>query len=349
MSATKQKIVFIINPISGNKGKEVVERNISTIIDNERYDVEIVRTSHKGHATDITRQAVKDNVDIVCAVGGDGTVNEVARSLVNTNTALAIVPFGSGNGLARHLQIPMESPKALRLINEGYILPMDYGLVNNTPFFCTCGVGFDAFISAKFSESGKRGPLTYMENVLRNGLNYNPETYELESEDEYNVKSTYKAFLISCANASQYGNNAFIAPQASVRDGLMDVTIIEPFNLVDAPAIAIQLFNGTIDTNSRIKTFQCRNLTIKRSKPGVIHFDGEPKLTGKTVKVKLIPKALRCVCAKEEGPMKMARNIQNFFNEQFYDVFYRSEELIETNPLLGHISKLGLGPKKKEE
>lgn len=334
MSSDKQKIVFIINPISGNKGKDVVERNISTIIDHNRYEVEIVRSSYKGHATVITNKAVADKVDIVCAVGGDGTVNEIASCLVNTETALAIVPFGSGNGLARHLQIPIESPKALRLINEGHIMPMDYGLVNGIPFFCTCGVGFDAFISAKFSESGKRGPLSYMENVLRNGLNYNPETYKLESVDEYSVRSEHEAFLISCANASQYGNNAFIAPQASVRDGLMDVTIIEPFNIVDAPAIAIQLFNGTIDTNSCIKTFRCRQLNIKRSKPGVMHFDGEPMETGKDINVRLIPKALRCVCAKEEGPMNLARNIQNFFNEQFYDVFYRSEELLESSPLL---------------
>ena len=349
MSSGKQKIIFIINPISGNKGKDVVERTITTLIDSIRYDVEIVRTDHKGHATDIATKAVNDHVDIVCAVGGDGAVNEVARALVNSQTALAIIPFGSGNGLARHLQIPMESAKALRLINDGYIQPMDYGLVNNTPFFCTCGVGFDAFISAKFSESGKRGPLSYIENILRNGLGYNPETYELESEDEYNVKSTHKAFLISCANASQYGNNAFIAPQASVRDGLMDVTILEPFNFMDAPAIAIQLFNGTIDTNSRIKTFRCRNLHIKRSKPGVIHFDGEPMETGKDIDVRLIPKALRCVCSIDEGPMKMTRNIQNFFNEQFYDVFYRSEELLENNPLNPLLNKLNIGPKKKEE
>jgi diacylglycerol kinase family enzyme len=116
----------------------------------------------------------------VCAIGGDGTVNEVASGLVHSQTALAIIPSGSGNGLARHLRIPTDPLSAIKIINHGQVHTMDYGLMNNRPFFCTCGVGFDAFISQRFAESGKRGPASYLENILKSSLNYHPETYEVE-------------------------------------------------------------------------------------------------------------------------------------------------------------------------
>lgn len=160
--------------------------------------------------------------------GGDGTINEIARSLVHTDTALGIIPCGSGNGLARHLHIPMEPKKALEVLNEGCLDTIDYGKINGTDFFCTCGVGFDAFVSLKFAHAGKRGLLTYLEKTLQESLKYQPETYELETE---NGVSKYKAFLIACGNASQYGNNAYIAPQATLTDGLLDVTILEPFTV----------------------------------------------------------------------------------------------------------------------
>jgi diacylglycerol kinase family enzyme len=144
----------------------------------------------------------------------------VARSLVHTNTALGIIPCGSGNGLARHLCIPIDVRGALQLINNCAIESFDYGVINGQPFFCTCGMGFDAFISLKFAEAGKRGPITYVENVLKEGLTYKPETYEVVDDTGTH---RHKAFLIACANASQYGNNAYIAPGASMKDGQMDV------------------------------------------------------------------------------------------------------------------------------
>ena len=138
-------------------------------------------------------------------------------------------------------------------------------------------MGFDAFVSMKFAESGKRGPISYAENILREGLKYKPETYTLE--DETGTKQ-YKAFLISCANASQYGNNAYIAPQASMSDGLMDVIIMEPFDVLEAPQVSFDMFNKTLDKNSKIKTFKCKKLHITRSKAGVIHYDGDPVMSG---------------------------------------------------------------------
>ena len=180
---------------------------------------------------------------------------------------------------------------------------LDYGCINDTPFFCTCGVGFDAIVSSKFAQSGRRGLLTYIENTLREGLNYKPDTYEIEIDGE---KQTFKAFLIACANASQYGNNVYIAPHASMSDGLMDVTIMEPFNVLEAPQIAIQLFNKTITQNSHIKSFRCSHLKIHRSTAGVIHYDGDPQMEGPDIDVKLIPHDIRVVVNTKEQPFQSA-------------------------------------------
>ena len=142
-------------------------------------------------------------------------------------------------------------------INKFYELnntfKLKYNNINSHPFFCTCGMGFDAFISAKFAEAGKRGPITYIENVLKEGLSYKPETYEITLDD---AEVKYKAFLISCANASQYGNDAYIAPQASMKDGLIDVVIMEPFDIIEAPSISLEMLNKTLDKNSKIKYFK---------------------------------------------------------------------------------------------
>jgi diacylglycerol kinase family enzyme len=214
----------------------------------------------------------------------------VARSIVHTQTALGIIPCGSGNGLARHLMIPLNIRKAIDIINICEIHDLDYGIINNHPFFCTCGMGFDAYVSMKFAEAGKRGPITYVQKVLEEGVKYQPETYEIQDE---NGSIKYKAFLISCANASQYGNNAYIAPQASMSDGLMDVIIMEPFDFLEAPQISIDMFNKTLDKSSKIKTFRTKKLHIHRSKPGVIHYDGDPFMADADVEVVLQEKGVK--------------------------------------------------------
>ena len=190
----KTTITFITNPISGTQSKANVPTLIEEVIDKERFDYEIVNTEYAGHATEIARDAVEKGRDIVAAVGGDGTVNEVARALVDSTTALAVVPCGSGNGLARHLLIPMDVRKSLEFINECEIHELDYGTINNHPFFCTCGMGFDAHISKKFAEAGKRGKLTYAEKILTEGLKYKAETYAVEIDGE---EQTYDAYVIT--------------------------------------------------------------------------------------------------------------------------------------------------------
>lgn len=309
----KVKVIFIINPISGTVGKGHIVGMVPQYLGDSRFEVDIKYTEHSGHAAELARQAASRAFDIAVAVGGDGTVNEVARSLVHTETALGIVPCGSGNGLARHLGIPMNPSGALRVIADCNIEKLDYGMINDTPFFCTCGVGFDAFVSSKFAESGKRGLLSYIENNLREGLKYRSDTYDIEVDGE---KQHYKAFLIACANASQYGNNVYIAPQASMSDGLMDVTIMEPFNVLEAPQIAIQLFNKSIDTNSRIRTFKCHRLHIHRNAPGVIHFDGDPKQEGKDLDVRLVESAIHVVVNKEGDALQppLLRMFTDFYD-----------------------------------
>ena len=201
----KKKLVFIMNPISGTSKKADIPDLIESTLNKDLFDYEILLTERAGHACELASKAKEDGIDVVVAIGGDGTVNEVARSIVHSNTALGIIPCGSGNGLARHLMLPMNTKKCIEIINRCEIHDLDYGTINDHPFFCTCGMGFDAFVSMKFAEAGKRGPITYVENVLREGLKYKPETYVIEDD---NGTTHYKAFLISCANASQYGNNA---------------------------------------------------------------------------------------------------------------------------------------------
>ncbi len=287
-----KKIRFIMNPISGTCSKDRIPKLIDTTLDHEQFEYEIITTNHAGHASELAAEAKEARADVVVAVGGDGTVNEVARAIVHSDTALGIIPCGSGNGLARHMLIPMNIKKSIEIINKCVIRDFDYGIVNGYPFFCTCGMGFDAFVSQKFAECGKRGPVTYVQKVLEEGLKYKPETYEITDE---NGVSKYKAFLISCANASQYGNNAFIAPQASMSDGLMDVIIMEPFDIIEAPQISIDMFNKTLDKNSKIKTFTSKKLHIHRGKPGVIHYDGDPVMTGRDVDVELVEKGIRII------------------------------------------------------
>lgn len=313
----KKKIIFIMNPISGTVKKSGIPQIIENTLDKEYYDFSITETRYCGHAFEIARDAKDKGYAVAVAVGGDGTVNEVARGIVHSDTALGIIPCGSGNGLARHLMLPMDVHKAIKIINTHTVHDLDYGIINGMPFFCTCGMGFDAFISMKFAESGKRGPVAYLENILREGLKYKPETYEIIDE---NGTSLCRAFLISCANASQYGNNAYIAPQASMSDGLLDVTIIEPFDMLEAPQISIDMFNKTLDKNSKIKTFKTKHIHVHRREAGFIHYDGEPVMTDADVDISVVDKGIKMLVnpyaqKEKRQPSMMQTAFSLFFND----------------------------------
>ena len=323
----KSRIVFIVNPISGTSSKEGIMQMIDEELDKTRFKSEVRLTEYAGHAANLAKEYAAKNYDIVVAVGGDGTVNEVARSLVHTQTALGILPCGSGNGLARHLCLPLDLRKAIHIINLARIESFDYGVINELPFFCTCGMGFDAFISLKFAEAGKRGPITYVENVLREGLKYRPETYEVIDDSG---KQSYNAFLIACANASQYGNNAYIAPGATMKDGLMDVIIMEPFDALEAPQMAADLFMKTLGNNSKIKTFRTNRLHIHRSEPGAIHYDGDPVMTGTDIDVHIEHMGLKIVTNPDATEdMTPPNQILNAFSDFFNNINNVREDLRE--------------------
>jgi diacylglycerol kinase family enzyme len=216
---------------------------------------------------------------------------------------------------------------ALELINSCVIDSFDYGVINGLPFFCTCGMGFDAFISLKFAEAGKRGPITYIENVLKEGLKYRPETYEI-------VDSTgttrYRAFLIACANASQYGNNAYIAPGATMKDGMMDVIIMEPFDAIEAPQIAADLFMKTLGNNSKIKTFRTQKIHIHRTQPGAIHYDGDPIMTGKDIDVSIEHMGIRIIINPNIPEDKAQPNqVLNAFSDFFNNINNVREDIVD--------------------
>ena len=308
-------ILFIINPKSGTDKKLYVRQIIGKKIDVSKFSYQVRYTEYAGHAEVLAREAVEKGTDIVVAVGGDGTVNEVARALIHTQTALGIIPCGSGNGLARHLQLPMDPEGAIQMINEACIKSLDYGTMNNLPFFCTCGMGFDAFVSMKFANSGKRGLLSYIENTLRETLTYKPDTYTLTLDDQ---QIEQRAFVIACANASQYGNNAFIAPAATMSDGLMDITVLEPFSAIEAPQLALQLFNGTLTTNSRVKTFKARKAHIKRLSKAPVHVDGDPLLTDTEIDVEIHPKGIFMVVNPSAPPRRL--NLLQVFSDQFNEL-----------------------------
>lgn len=315
---SKKKIVFIINPISGTASKKNVPALVDKYIDKKHFDVDIKFTEYAGHASKIANESKEKEVDIVVAVGGDGTVNEVARSLINSKTALAIVPCGSGNGLARHLMLPLNIKGALEVINTCEIHELDYGIINDHPFFCTCGMGFDAFISAKFAAAKKRGLITYLENVLKEGLAYKPETYEVTLNNE---TVAFDAFLISCANASQYGNDAYIAPNASMADGLLDIIVMEPFDIIEAPQISIEMFNKTLDKNVKIKTYRTDKIHIHRNKPGVIHYDGDPIETGQDIDVSLVHRGIKIVVNPNADKRRRHPNkVQNALSDLINDI-----------------------------
>lgn len=311
----KKRILFILNPISGTVKKASIPEKIDQFLDHSLYNADIRYTEYAGHATEITHEACEDGYDIVVAVGGDGTINEVGKALVHSSTAMGIIPCGSGNGLARHLSIPVNIKKAIELINRCEIHELDYGTINGHPFFCTCGMGFDAFISKKFAEGGKRGKLKYMQLVLSQGLRYKGEPYDITIGNE---EIHHFSYLVSCANASQYGNNAYIAPHASMSDGLLDVIIMDPFGFLDAPEMSFDMMNKTLDRSSKVQTFRTDHIHVHRQTEGPVHYDGDPVMMGTDIDVRLVKRGIRIVVnpdAKDVKPNKIQNVISDIFNE----------------------------------
>ncbi|MBR5169275.1 MAG: diacylglycerol kinase family lipid kinase [Muribaculaceae bacterium] len=269
----RRHILAIINPVSGTGNKDKIPRTIDNMVDLEKNDVSIIMSEYAGHAHEIATQAVNDGIDVVVAIGGDGTVNEVGSALCGTDTAMAIVPSGSGNGLARHLRISMNASRALQVLNDGVVGSFDYCTVNGRPFFCTCGMGFDATVSYKFSNEGTRGFITYVKTALSEYIKYKPQEYLIDIDG---AKLREKAFVIACCNAAQYGNNAYIAPRATMQDGLIDVTVMHPFSIVESPLIGARLFLRQLNHDNHVSIYRGKRVIIERRRNDIIHIDGDP-------------------------------------------------------------------------
>lgn len=268
-----RRLTLIINPKSGTISKKGLDKWLPKHLERLGYKVNVVYTAGPGDATNIATEAAARGDYGVLACGGDGTVNEVATGLVNSNTALGILPAGSGNGLARHIGIPVDVERSLEVIAENNIVKCDYGTVNERPFFCTFGMGFDAAVSHRFALKHRRGLNSYITSAIDEFIKYHPNTYEIVAGDHV---VTDRAFLVSVCNASQYGNNAFIAPAASIRDGMLDVTIVHDGTLIENAWSGLEMLTGSIGNHGKIRTFRTSSLKVRRSQPTITHIDGEP-------------------------------------------------------------------------
>ncbi len=287
-----QKVAFVINPNAGVKKKiniiEFIKEHFPKTIS---YD--LIVWKNKDDFDSVKQQILSGNYTIVVACGGDGTVNQVASVLTHTTMALGIFPLGSGNGLARSNQIPLDLKQALQIIERGTIKQIDGATINGYPFFCTAGVGFDAHIANEFATSTKRGFVTYFKTTVKEFFNYSPSLYKVTIDGK--IIET-KAFLITVANAGQWGNNVYIAPEAELNDGILNISILKPFSNFAIPMIGIKLFSKKIHTSINLISEKGKQIDIEFEGELPVHFDGEPIRVSNKLSITILPLALKIVC-----------------------------------------------------
>ena len=289
----KKKILFIVNPISGGFNKTFIPSLIDQNLNHQIFDAQIVFSEYIGHAKKLARNAVSSDYEIIVAVGGDGTINEVASEIESSGKIMGIIPCGSGNGLARTLKISLNNAKAIANLNHLKITKIDVGVLNdNKRFFNMAGMGFDAHISALFASDKKRGFTGYIKSTFKEISRYKPEEYTISID---NVVYHKKAFMLSIANSSQYGNNAHVSPRASVSDGFLDICIIKPFPLISFPKLVYHLFSKTADTSKFVEIIRGKSIKVDRLKDGPIHLDGEPFVMGQQICLEIKHLALELV------------------------------------------------------
>lgn len=273
-------MLFIVNPISGKGRKKSI---ISRL---QKAGYKVLCTEYAGHAEAIAREASEK---IIVAVGGDGTVNEVARGLVGTGKILGIIPCGSGDGLARHLGISHNFNKALSTIIKGKVTPLDAGTIDSKPFFSVCGVGFDAIVSERFAKCGKRGLSSYIKEGLKTWRIYVPEIYSIVIDGQ---EIEHQAMFITVGNSNQWGNGAKITPMADSSDGILDITVVDGFKAIELPWLATRLMSGSAHKSHRVHTYRGKEITISRKGEGPAHADGDWFSAGKSIDIRIIPHAL---------------------------------------------------------
>lgn len=315
-----QSALLLINPISGTRDKKGLCEMAQSRLNAAGITLDIAETQYKGHGAELAKEAAAAGTDIVIVAGGDGTVNEVASALMHTGTTLGLIPSGSGNGLARTLGIPMDFDKAIDMIARCKPYSIDCGIAEGKPFFCTFGVGFDAAVTEKFASGKRRGKMQYVRSALLEYLNFTPDQYAMEIDGEI---YTEEALLIAVSNASQYGNNAYIAPRASLSDGLLDVTVIRNGPTIEQMMAGIGLLSGQIDKNRIIDTFKAKNIRIARRSEGAAQLDGEPLTLGKVINIHCDPGCLKILNDGTEPEFRpIITPVQAFFNDMLSDLRY---------------------------
>lgn len=288
-----KNILFIVNPNSAKGNEERISRAIESRIDQNVFDVLVTYTQSANHAIKLSEKAVADNTDIIVAVGGDGTVNEVASQIIQTSSTLGIVPLGSGNGLARHLGISRNIETAIDIINKQHTSTIDTGSINGKIFVSIAGVGFDALVAERFAKGIRRGFLGYFQIIANEYFNYKPQTYKLTFEDGMVI--TERALFVSFANSNQFGYNATIAPNAMLSDGLLDVCIVKKPQILRIPVIAGLLLLKRIDISPAATIIKTKSLTVVRDHEGIVNIDGEAINLGKDLKIKINPLSLKII------------------------------------------------------
>lgn len=277
----KKRCLFIINPISGLGKQKEIPKLISRYLDQDIYTYEIMTTAYAGHAYELATEKANE-FDLMVAVGGDGTVNEVAGGLIGKKTALGVIPLGSGNGFARHFGIPLQAGRALQQLNHSRSLAMDTGLLNEKPFFNVSGLGFDGQISKTFAEQLTRGYMTYARCVMEELQTYRPKKLSYVV-DQKEVEGEF--FLIAFANTSQYGNNAVIAPQADPRDGQLDVVLVKPFPPLYLPAFTMMSLFRALHHSPYVQIIKTSSILVHNPEEAPVHIDGEFLSHDRQVKV----------------------------------------------------------------
>ena len=286
----KKRILFIVNPISGHRDKRQFREKAAGALNGADFSYETVFTEHAGHALTLAEEATSV-YDIVAAVGGDGTLNEVARGLVGTETALAVIPYGSGNGLARCLHIPLNTDKALHILTQGNIQRIDTGSVNGQIFLSVAGIGLDAQTALDFAQDPRRGFLTYAHYAVNNYFHPKQETVSITFDEKETL--TCSPMLITFANSNQFGYHAVIAPHASLQDGLLDTCILERPPLVTIPDVVAKLMDGRLDKSRYLTERQAAHITVERPAAGVVNIDGEPVMMDAKLDVCIAPQNLK--------------------------------------------------------
>jgi len=282
----KERILFIVNPISGHHDKSNFPHIVESLIDKDKYDYTISFTEYGGHAKELTLNAIADNYDIIVAVGGDGTINEVATSMIGSRQTFAIVPYGSGNGLAHHLHLPLKPEKIItEVINNGFKTKIDTATVNGVPYISIAGVGFDALIADYFAKDPNRGFMTYVKFITEEYPRFKPGHYKLILDDTEEIECD--AMFVSFANSNQFGYNAAISPHASLNDGLLDVCIFKKPNLLEVAYAAERLITNRIDKTKFIDIHKAKKINVIRDKEDIANIDGEAIMMSKDVTVEV--------------------------------------------------------------